>query len=76
VLLARFGYKSGTQRHEVPHMMIGEGSMMIGVALSWLLVVIVLVLVGAAAFKYLFYHPTNRQTEIRRGTPTGEPPAR
>jgi TRAP-type mannitol/chloroaromatic compound transport system permease small subunit len=57
-------------------MMIGEGSMMIGVALSWLLIVIVLVLVGAAAFKYLFYHPTNRQTEVRRGTTTVEPPVR
>ena len=38
--------------------MMSEGMdmMMTGMALVWILVIIVLVLVGAAAVKYLFFH--------------------
>jgi hypothetical protein len=59
-------------------MMMGEGSMMFAMVLVWLLMVIVLVLVGAAAFKYLFYHPTERRPAPTRSSvdPSGNPPLR
>jgi hypothetical protein len=38
-------------------MMNGMGSMMAGMGVFGLLVIIVLVLVAAAAIKYLFFHP-------------------
>jgi hypothetical protein len=37
-------------------MMMGGWAMGIGMGLLWLLAVVVLVLVGAAAIKYLFFH--------------------
>jgi hypothetical protein len=43
----------------VTTMMVGD-SMMIGMGLVWLLSIVVIALVGAAAIKYLFFHPTGR----------------
>ena len=36
-------------------MMDGMGSMMVGMGLIWLVLLVVLVLVGAGAIKYLFF---------------------
>jgi hypothetical protein len=41
-------------------MMYGD-STMIGMGLVWLLSIVVIALVGAAAIKYLFFHPTGRE---------------
>ena len=40
-------------------MMDGFGGMMTGMGLVWLLVLIVIVVVGAAAVKYLFFDKRN-----------------
>lgn len=38
----------------------GMGAMMVGMGLVWLLVLVVLALVGAAAIKYLFFDTRHR----------------
>lgn len=45
----------------------GMGAMMVGMGLVWLLVLAVIVLVGAAAIKYLFFDTRNRDGARRLG---------
>ena len=40
--------------------MYGDSMMMFGMGLWWLLSIVIVGLIAAAAIKYLFFHPTGR----------------
>jgi uncharacterized membrane protein YdjX (TVP38/TMEM64 family) len=54
--------------------MVGDGSMMMfGMGLWWLLWIVVIGLIAAAAIKYLFFHPTGRERRSPRDDGPGSP---